>query len=153
MPYECTRGDYIFSDDPARLDLDRIEAFIRQTYWASNRSRDNIERGIENSMSFGVYRIDDGTQVAFARAVTDKISFAWLCDVFVDEAQRGAGIGKFLVEAILAHPDLQGLRRWILATRDAHGLYAQFGFTPLASPEKWMELYNARVDQAPLGPE
>lgn len=140
MIVERELGAYVFSDDPARLDLDRVEAFIRQTYWAASRTREQIEAAQANSMCFGVYRRADGVQVAYARAVTDRVTFAWLCDVFVDPAERGAGLGKFLVESILEHPELVQMRRWMLATRDAHGLYAQYGFTPLATPETWMEL-------------
>lgn len=140
MSFERTLGEFVFSDDPSRLDLNRVEAFIRQSYWASSRTREQMETAHANSMCFGVYRIADGVQVAYARAVTDRVTFAWLCDVFVDPAERGEGIGKFLVESILEHPELAQMRRWILATRDAHGLYGQFGFTPLATPDTWMEL-------------
>lgn len=146
MAFERSQRGFVFSDDLARLDLDRVEAFMRQSYWASARTREQLDFSAANSMCFGIYRTEDDVQVAFARAVTDKATFAWLCDVFVDPTQRGDGLGKFLIESILDHPQLRALPRWILATRDAHGLYAQYGFTPLAKPETWME----RVNKTPL---
>ena len=152
MAYEKKRAGYVFSDDKKRLDLNRIEAFMHESYWASGRTRLQIERSIGNSLCFGIYRVEDGMQVAFARAVTDCVTFAWLCDVFVDASERGHGLGKMLVESIDAHPDLQGLRRWILATRDAHGLYKQFGYTPLANPGAWMERIATIPSQRPRRP-
>ena len=125
------------STDPALLDLDVIHGFLKSAYWCENLPREVIERAIRHSLCFGVY--DDGGQVGFARVITDRATYAYLADVFVLESHRGRGLSKRLMEAIVAHPDLQGLRRWSLATRDAHGLYAQFGFKPLSQPERHME--------------
>jgi len=141
--FERQRPGYQISTDPARIDLDQVCRFLSLSYWAQTRPRDTIERSIRNSLCFGIYRVDrsggDDIQVGFARVVTDRATFAWLCDVFVDEEARGDGLGKWLIESILDHPELQHLRRWILATGDAHELYRRFGFTELQSPERWME--------------
>jgi GNAT superfamily N-acetyltransferase len=128
------------STDPARLDLDAITDMLSRAYWAQGRTREVIARYVEHSLVFGVY--DSGKQIGLARIVSDYTTFAWLCDVFIHEDYRGRGIGKWLMETILSHPELQGLRRFLLATRDAHGLYAQYGFTPLADPGRWMEKFN-----------
>lgn len=126
------------STDKGRLDLAVIHRFLsEESYWAGNRSIDQTRTAIENSICFGLYTGD--VQVGFARVVSDKATFAYLGDVFIVEEFRGLGLGKRLMEAIVQHPDLQGLRRWILATRDAHGLYNRFEFTPLRFPERWME--------------
>jgi GNAT superfamily N-acetyltransferase len=125
-------GRYEVSTDRDRLDVDLIHRFLAEdSYWARGVARDVVERSLENSLCFGVYA--DGAQVAFARAVTDRSTFAWLADVFVVEEHRGRGVGVLLMEAVLSHPDLQTLRRWLLATVDAHGLYRRFGFED--SPE------------------
>ena len=137
---ETFRDSLTISTDPNRLDLDAIHEMLSRAYWAKGRSKEVVARSIRHSLVFGVY---DGTrQVGLARVVSDYTTFAWLCDVFVHEDYRNRGIGKWLMETILAHPDLQGLRRFILATRDAHGLYARYGFEPLAAPERWMEKLN-----------
>lgn len=139
MPYEVRRDGYLVSTDRSRLDLDAVHAFLsKESYWAAGISRERLERAIASSLPFGVYR--DGRQVGFARAITDYATFAYLADVYVDEAHRRLGVSKLLMEALLAHPQLQALRRWMLGTRDAHGLYAQFGFVPLEDPARWMEL-------------
>ena len=139
-PFEVTRGTFTISTDPSRLDVDAIFGFLARAYWADDRPRDRIERSLANSLVFGLY---DGTkQIGLARVVTDYANFAWLCDVFIDEAYRGRDLGKWLMESVLSHPDLQGLRRFLLATRDAHGLYARYGFEPLKNPERWMQKYN-----------
>lgn len=118
---------YEVSTDRDRLNVDLIHRYLaEESYWARGRSRELVERSIEHSMPFGVYR--DGRQVAFARAVTDRATFAWLADVFVVQEHRGRGVGVLLIEAILAHPDLLTLRRWLLATLDAHSLYRRLGF-------------------------
>jgi GNAT superfamily N-acetyltransferase len=134
---------YEISTDPSRLDIDMVERFLGASYWASQRSRSKIERSIETSIVFGVY--ENVRQIGFARVVTDRVDFAWLCDVWMDPQFRGNGIGKWLMETVLAHPDLQDLRRWILATRDAHGLYEQFGFVPLGDPKGWMERTSTKT--------
>jgi GNAT superfamily N-acetyltransferase len=133
----CRVNTYDISTDPSRLQLDAIHAYLTRSYWSPGVPRDVVARAIANSMCFGIYLGD--TQVGFARVVTDKASFAYLADVYVLEEHRRQGLSKRLVETIQAHPELQGLRRFLLATRDAHGLYAQFGFKPLAVPERMME--------------
>ncbi len=131
-------GDVRISADPADLDMDWLHAALSErAYWALGRSPDLIDRSIENSLGFGAYRGD--RQVGFARVVTDQATFAWVCDVFVDEAERGRGIGDALMAAIVADRRLQGLKRMILSTRDAHGLYERHGFRSLAAPDRWME--------------
>jgi len=135
---EQRRDGFTVSTDPARLDVDAIHAYLTRSYWADGISRELVQRSIENSLCFGLF---DGTrQVGFARVITDRATFAYLCDVYVLEEQRGAGLGKWLMDAVMSHPDVRGLRRWMLMTRDAHGLYAQHGFTPLAKPESAMEI-------------
>ena len=129
---------YDISTDPSRLQLDAIHAYLSRSYWSPGIPRDIVARAIAHSMCFGLYQGE--SQVGFARVVTDKASFAYLADVYVLEAHRGQGLSKRLVGAILAHPDLQGLRRFLLATADAHGLYAQFGFHALARAQNMMEL-------------
>ena len=131
--------EFIISTDKSRLDIDMIHRFLsEESYWANKRTHEQTKTAIENSICFGVYLGDK--QVGFARVVTDKATFAYVGDVFVLQEIRGFGIGKRLMEAMLSHPELQGLRRWILATKDAHGLYEQFGFSELRFPERWMEL-------------
>jgi GNAT superfamily N-acetyltransferase len=134
---------YEISTDPARLDIDAIHAFLTQSYWSPGIARATVARAIENSLCFGVFW--QGQQVGFARMVTDKTTFAYLCDVYVLEAHRGHGVSKQLMEHVMKHPDLQGLRRMMLATRDAHGLYAQFGFTPLSAPDRIMEILKPNI--------
>ena len=129
---------YDISTDPSRLQLEAIHAYLERSYWSPGVPRAVVERAIAHSMCFGVYRGD--TQVGFARVVTDKATFAYLADVYVLEEHRGQGLSKRLVEHIQAHPELQGLRRFMLATRDAHGLYAQFGFKAVAKPQSLMEI-------------
>jgi GNAT superfamily N-acetyltransferase len=123
--------------DKARLDVAMIHRFLRESYWASGIPREIVERSIANSLCFGIYV--EGQQAGFARIISDHATFAYVADVFVLEAFRGRGLSKRLMDAIVGHPTLQGLRRWSLATRDAHGLYARYGFTPLASPDRYME--------------
>jgi GNAT superfamily N-acetyltransferase len=128
---------YSISTDPARLDRDLIHRFLSEdSYWAKGVTREAVDLSIENSMPFGVYLGDE--QVGFARVITDRVTFAWVADVFVVEEHRGRAIGKRLMEAMLAHPDLQGMRRWLLGTADAHGLYRQFGFRELKFPGRFM---------------
>jgi len=138
MVLEWHRDNYTISTDKARLDVGVIHDYLSQiSYWAQGRSRDTVKRSIENSLCFGVY--DGAQQVGFARVVTDSVTFGWLCDVFILPTHQGRGLGKWLVECVTAHPDLQGLKNFLLATRDAHGLYASHGgFRPLEQPEKWM---------------
>lgn len=143
---ELTRENYIISTDKRRLNQVYIHDYLsRSSYWAEGVPADIVARSIEGSLCFGVY--DGGRQIGFARMITDKATFAYLADVFIDEAYRGNGLAKWLMECILSHPDLQGLRRILLATRDAHGLYAQFGFHPLARTDRWMEIHDPAVYQ------
>lgn len=137
---EYKHDSFIISDDPSKLDLDAICDFLSRAYWAEKRPREVIEKSIRFSLNFGVY--DGNRQVGFARVITDYATFAYLCDVFIHEEYRGHALGKWLMESILAYPNLQGLRRWSLATRDAHGLYKQFGFAELSNPASWMEKFD-----------
>jgi GNAT superfamily N-acetyltransferase len=141
---ESKRGEFLISTDPARLDLDVIHGFLTNCYWAKGIPRDVVARSIEHALCFGVYD-ESGAQVGFARVVSDFATVAYLGDVFVLESHRGRGLSKWLMECITRHPALQNLRRWILLTRDAHGLYSQFGFTPAKAPERYMELHRADV--------
>jgi GNAT superfamily N-acetyltransferase len=126
------------STDPERLDLDVIHGFLAGSYWAAGIPRATVERALRHALCFGAY--DGPRQVGFARVITDRATFAYVSDVFVLPSHRGRGVGKRLMAAIVAHPDLQGLRRWMLSTRDAHGLYRQFGFAPPRYPERLMEI-------------
>jgi len=137
---EQRRGEYTLSTDKSRLDVTSIHAFLsKKAYWALGRSYETVVKSIEHSLCFGIYT-SDGRQVAFARVVTDYATFGWLCDVFVLEEQRGVGLGKWLVQAVVSHPELENLKRILLATGDAHELYQRYGsFTALKSPERWME--------------
>lgn len=139
-PYRCEREGYAISDDPARLDSDAIFAYLSRSYWAGNRQRHTQDIANHNSLCLGLYASSE--QVGFARVVTDYATFAYLCDVYVLEAHQGKGLGKWLIECLHAHPRLQGLRRWSLATLDAHGLYAQQGWMPLANVGRWMERFD-----------
>lgn len=143
--YEVQRGEYTLSTDPARLDLAAIHAFLsQQTYWAKDRSLEVVQRSVENSLNFGVYH--RANQVGFARVITDYATFAWVCDVYILPEYRQQGLGKWLIESLVAHPLLQPLRRLLLATRDAHGLYQTYGgFQLLHNPERWMEKFTPSV--------
>ncbi|RJP48279.1 MAG: N-acetyltransferase [Anaerolineaceae bacterium] len=138
---EWKRDNFTISDDASRLDLDAIADFLSRAYWAETRPRDVIERSVQHSLNIGVY--DGKRQIGFARVVTDRAVFAYLCDVFIHEGYRGQALGKWMMECIVNHPELQGLRRWCLVTRDAHGLYNQFGFAELNNPERWMEKFDS----------
>ena len=137
--YERRKNGVVVTADPVRIQLDDVEAFLRQTYWAARRTRERIERTLQTSLCFAAIDELTGKTIGFARVVTDYADFAWLCDVFVAPERRGEGIATLLIGTVLAHPDLQGLRRMILATSSAHGLYERYGFTPLANPQLWME--------------
>jgi GNAT superfamily N-acetyltransferase len=135
---EISRGEFTISTDKTRLQFDVIYRFlVDESYWSKGRTREQMENAIGHSLCFGIYHGD--RQVGFARVVSDFATFAYLGDVFVLEEFRGHGLSKWLMEVIVEHPELQGLRRWLLATRDAHGLYEQYGFAPLRFPERWME--------------
>ena len=134
---------YEVDDDPARLDLDTIHGFLRTAYWSPGVARETVERAIEGSIPMGLYA-PDGTLAGYARAVTDRATFGYLADVFVLPEHRGRGLSRFLVSALLEHPELATLRRWLLATADAHGVYRALGFAPLENPSRWMALQRAR---------
>jgi GNAT superfamily N-acetyltransferase len=152
MLMEHQRGEFVISTSPERLSLDVIHGFLTNCYWARGIPREVVARSIEHSLCFGIYDESPGlakdardgapAQVGFARVVSDFATVAYLGDVFVLESHRGRGLSKWLMECIVQHPALQNLRRWILLTRDAHGLYSQFGFTPVRSPERYMELHR-----------
>jgi GNAT superfamily N-acetyltransferase len=136
--YQWQREAFVISTDKSRLQPEEIQRFLREdSYWARERTYEQTLKAIENSICFGLYFED--RQIGFARVVSDQATFAYLGDVYVLEEFRGRGLSKWLMETIISHPDLQNLRRWILATQDAHGLYAQYDFTPLKFPERWME--------------
>lgn len=141
-PHEWALDDgYVVSTDPARLDIDRIHRFLAGAYWSPGIPRAIVEGAIRNSLPFGLYAAS-GAQAGFARAITDRATYAYLADVYVEMPHRGRGLGRFLVACVLGHPDLQGLRRWALATSDAHGLYERFGFGP--APQAGMHMFIER---------
>lgn len=142
---EATRGRYAISTDRDRLDRRAVHEYLASSYWAKGIPREVVDRSIDNSLAFGVY--EGAGLVGFARVITDRATYAYLADVFILESHRGRGLGKWLMEVIRSHPDLQNLRRWSLVTRDAHGLYRQFGFASLAAPERYMEAVDPDVYQ------
>lgn len=142
-PPEWRREGFTISTDRDRLDRPLIHEFLSESYWAKGIPRETVDRSIEGALCFGLY--DGDRQVGFARVITDRATFAYLADVFVLESHRGRGLAAWLMESILAHPDLQGLRRWMLLTRDAHPLYRKVGYTALARPERVMEKVDANV--------
>jgi len=132
---------FMISTDQAFLDFEMTYKYLSEdSYWAKGIPAERLKKAIANSICFGIYQ--QNKQVGLARVVTDKATFAYICDVFIIEGFRGEGLSKWLVQTIVDHPELQGLRRWSLATADAHGLYSQFGFTPLSRPENWMEKFK-----------
>jgi GNAT superfamily N-acetyltransferase len=137
------REGYLISTDPAKFDLDAIHAYLVRAYWCEGIPRETMERAIANSLCFALFR--GKAQIGFARVITDSATYAYLCDVYVLEDYRGKGLGKWLMECVMAHPALQGLRRFSLATRDAHGLYRQFGFRELSKPESMMEILRPNI--------
>lgn len=146
-PREWVHDGYVVSTDRGRIDLDVVHGYLRSSYWAAGMPRDVLERAIENSVTFGVY---DGTrQVGFARVITDRATYAYLSDVFIVEEYRGRGLSKWMMECLLAHPDLQGLRRFALFTRDASGLYERYGFGPARSRSTYLERWMPSVYDSP----
>ena len=138
------KDDFIISTEKSKLDINSIHQFLStEAYWCLDIPRATVERSIEHSLCFGVYQNEK--QIGFARVITDYATIAYLGDVYIVEEYRGKGLSKWLLEIIMSHPDLQGLRRWILLTGDAHGLYRQFGWTDLADSTRWMELHNKNV--------
>jgi GNAT superfamily N-acetyltransferase len=144
---EHVQGEYAMSTDPTRLDLVSVHRYLSASYWSPGLPMDVLTRAVAGSLCFGLYY--GAEQVGFARVITDRATFAYLCDVYVLDAHRGRGLGQWLLEAVVAHPALQGLRRFVLVTRDAHGLYERFGFRPLARPEGYMEVYQPDVYARP----
>lgn len=149
IPTEWRRGEFLITTDKTRFDLDAIHAYLsRESYWAREIPRQVVERSLTNSLSFALLH---GTrQIGLARLVTDRATFAWLGDVYVLSEFRGQGLSKWLMEVIIDYPEVQGLRRWLLATADAHSLYERFGYKPLARPERFMERHFPSVYGGPL---
>lgn len=150
---EGHRDDYLISTDRANLDVALIHDYLsNSTYWATGRKIEVVQRSIDNSLCFGLFKTNaegDRQQVGFARVVTDYATFAWLADVFILDEHRGKGLGKWLSEVIISHPDLQGFRRWVLATKDAHELYRRVGFRELHRPDRWMERPDPNMQENP----
>ncbi len=138
MPHAATHAGYEITDDPARLDVDAVHAYLTRSYWAAGIPRDTVARSLAGSLALGIYA-PDGTQVGLVRVVTDSATFAYLCDVYVLQEHRGLGLAKAALRLLESHPRLQGLRRFHLVTQDAHGLYAGFGYVPVTQPERHME--------------
>lgn len=148
MADEYRQGEFLISNDPARLDIGVIHQFLSTaSYWAKGRPVELVQRSVENSFSFGLFHHE--RQIGFARVVTDYATFAWIADVFVLDEFRGRGLGKWLIKVIIDHPQLQGFRRWVLATKDAHALYRPFGFDDLKRPERWMERPDPKMQEQP----
>ena len=139
-----TKGEYEIDDDPGRIDLDVVHGFLTTSYWAEGVPRDVVARSVANSLVLGLYHrggeVGQGAQVGLTRVVTDRATFAWVADVFVLPGHRGRGLAHWMIETLLAHPDMAGMRRFMLATSDAHQVYADCGFTPLADPGRFMEI-------------
>jgi len=161
-PIRWRRDGFTIDTDRARVDLDVVHGFLTTCYWSPGIPREVVKRAIEGALCFGIFhegaRDGDagdpdarpgGEQVGFARVITDGATFAYLADVFVLEPWRGRGLSKWLMECVTGHPDLQGLRRWMLATRDAHELYRRYGFTAIENPERWMHRWDREVYTRP----
>lgn len=157
MSHEWRRGEYLISTDRARLDVALVHKFLSESsYWATGRPRAVVERSIEHSLAFGIYRGErppeeqqQQQQIGFGRVITDYATFAWIADVFVLDEFRGRGLGRWLSEVMIAHPDLQGFRRWALATKDAHELYRRVGFQELQHAARWMERHDPQTVERP----
>ena len=145
-PSETKRHGFVISTDPARLDLDAIERLLRNSYWASERSRASIELSIRSSLCFGLYEVRSGRQIGLTRIVSDYATFAWLCDVIIEKEYRGKGLGTWMMAVVLGDPNVCHVSRWILATSDAHKLYDRYGFAPLAHADRWMERIRSKTD-------
>jgi GNAT superfamily N-acetyltransferase len=143
--YETHRGRFLISTDPARIDMDAACDFLRRAYWAKGRPRERTERAFAHSLVFGLYQ--GGSQIGLARVVTDYSIVAYLCDVFVHEDYRGQGLGKWLVETVISHPHVKSVRRWLLATDDAHGLYQKYDFKALDHAGNWMQRLQPFPDE------
>jgi GNAT superfamily N-acetyltransferase len=143
MPHEWHRDPFVVTTDPARVDLTVVHGFLSGSYWAKGIPLETVRRSVENSIPFSL--LVSGRQIGYARVISDRATIAYLGDVFVLPEFRGRGLSVWLMECVVSHPELQGLRRWILLTRDAHGLYEKFGFTALANPPRWMERWDPDV--------
>lgn len=137
---EYTKGDFTVTNDSKRVDLDAVFSLLAQTYWANSREKDVVIRSLENSLCFSLFHKEK--QIGMIRVITDCATFAYLCDVIISEEYRKNGLGGWFLSCVFKHPDLQNLRRWILATRDAHGFYKKFGFNSLNTPERFMERFK-----------
>jgi N-acetylglutamate synthase-like GNAT family acetyltransferase len=138
-----TKDKFVITTNKEKFDIDLIHSFLTRSYWAEGISKEIVQRSIDGALCFGVF--DNDKQVGFARMITDKATFAYLADVFIIEEYRDLGLSRWLMEVIMSHPDLQGLRRMMLATRDAHELYKKFGFTPLTNTDRWMQIHNPDI--------
>jgi GNAT superfamily N-acetyltransferase len=145
MHNEWKRDHLLVTTDPARMDVDAIHAYLARAYWCVGIPRETVERALHHSLCFGLF--DGAAQVGFARLVTDHVTFAYLCDVYVLESHRGRGLGKWLIECVMAHPCMSGLRRIMLVTNDAHELYRRFGFVEATDPQKLMEIRRPNIYQ------
>ena len=145
--FNRVRGQYEISTDQHRIDLDAVHAYLTRSYWAEGIPKDLLAKAIAGSLCFSLF--DGDRQLGFARVVTDRATFAYVCDVYVIEEYSGRGLGKWLIQEMQSHPDLQGIRRFALVTRDAHGLYAQFGFQPLRNPGGHMEIVRPDIYKQP----
>jgi GNAT superfamily N-acetyltransferase len=143
--HEWRKQNYLISTDSSLLDVDSIHAFLFRSYWAEGIAKPIVARAIEHSLCFGLYH--ERAQVGFARVITDRTTFAYLCDVYVLEAHRGKGLATWLMECVVSHPDLQSVRRFCLFTKDAHGLYERFGFTPMLNTDRYMEIFRPKIYQ------
>lgn len=141
--FEQHRGEYTVSSDPARMDIDAIHGYLSRAYWCEGMPRATLERAMRYSLCFGLFEAE--RQIGFVRVVTDYTTFAYVCNVFVLESHQRKGLGAWLMQSVMQHPDLQGLRRWHLTTRDAHPLYRKVGFTLLSKPERHMEVFTADI--------
>jgi predicted GNAT family acetyltransferase len=143
MTHEWTKDGIVASDDPARIDMETVYGFLRTAYWSTGIPRETVEKSIRHSLAMGLY--DGERMIGFARVITDYATFAYVGDVFVLDAWRGRGLATWLTECLVGHPELQGMRRWILATRDAHNVYARVGFKPLANPQTMMTIHDPDI--------
>jgi GNAT superfamily N-acetyltransferase len=148
MNYSASKNGFIITTDKSKINLEYVHDFLSGSYWSAGIPVQTVKKAVEGSLCFGVYHNDK--QIGFARMITDSATFAYLADVFIDQNYRGKGLSKWLMEVIMAHPDLQGLRRIMLATKGAHGLYKKYGFTPITGVERWMQIHNADVYKKPL---
>lgn len=143
VPMQYEKDELAISTDPSRLDLDAMHAYLSQAYWCAGIPKETLARAVENSLCFGIYR--GAQQIGFARVITDRATYAYLADVYVLEGYRNRGVATWLMECIMRHPHLHGLRRFSLVTRDAHELYKKFGFSQLRHPEQYMEIHKSEI--------